>query len=260
MGSLRPSTLRTARCTDVPPRGDRGPMVEHRWQDRLPHHLDDCCVEEIGSSSDASQHPPPTSHLLRATVYMIIIAFFFLLRPGEYTDLPFGTTPFTLDAVQLFVGTTLLFLLTAPECQLLQARFSFLTFTEQKNGVRGEVIGLGCSGNPYLCPVKVLVVASSTCENAIPHTPLARVFNCPTSVTPSQITSLLHQTVCDLGTDLGFLPSDVSARCLRAAGVTALLNGKVDPDVICLVGHWCYEEMLRYFHVRAAPLMSDYAQ
>ncbi|KAL7547774.1 hypothetical protein ACHAWF_012154, partial [Thalassiosira exigua] len=87
-----------------------------------------------------------------------------------------------------------------------------------------------------------------------------RVFNSPTSVTPSKITSLLRQAVCDLGTDLGFLPSDVSARCLRAAGATALLIGKVDPDVIRLVGRWRSDEMLRYLHVQAAPLMSDYAR
>ncbi|KAL7525124.1 hypothetical protein ACHAWF_005367, partial [Thalassiosira exigua] len=142
------------------------------------------------------------------------IAFFFLLRPGEYTDSSSDSTPFTLDDVQLFVGTTRLNLWTAPECQLLLARFGSLTFTEQKNGVRGEVIGLGCSGDPYLCPVKALVrrILYLRSENASPHTPLARVFNSATSVTPSQITSLLRQSVCDLGTDLGFLPSDVSAR------------------------------------------------
>ncbi|KAL7526060.1 hypothetical protein ACHAWF_001615 [Thalassiosira exigua] len=88
---------------------------------------------------------------------MIIIAFFFLLRPGEYIDSPSDTTPFTLDDVQLFVGTTQLSLLNAPKCQLLQARFGSLTFTEHKNGTRGEVIDLGCSGDPYLCPVKALV-------------------------------------------------------------------------------------------------------
>ena len=209
-----------------------------------------------------AQHSHPTNHLLRATVDMIIIAFFFLLRPGEYTDSSSDTTPFTLEDVQLFVGTTRLNLWTAPECQLLLARFGSLTFTEQKNGVRGEVIGLGCSGDPYLCPVKALVrrVLYLRSENASPHTPLARVFNSPTSVTPSKITSLLRQAVCDLGTDLGFLPSDVSARCLRAAGATALLIGKVDPDVIRLIGRWRSDEMLRYLHVQAAPLMSDYAR
>ena len=208
-----------------------------------------------------AQHSPPSS-LLRATVDMIIIAFFFLLRPGEYTDSPSDTKPFTLGDVQLFLGDRRLDLRTSSADELRCARFGSLTFTEQKNGVRGEVIGLGCSGDSYLCPVKALVrrVLCLRAAGASSPTPLARLINQPTSVTPSQITSLLRQAVCELGTDLGFLPSDVSARCLRAAGATALLVGKVDTDVIRLIGRWRSDEMLRYLHVQAAPLMSDFAR
>ncbi|KAL7534552.1 hypothetical protein ACHAWF_004866 [Thalassiosira exigua] len=35
--------------------------------------------------------------------------------------------------------------------------------------------------------------------------------------------------------------------------------GKVDPDVIHLVGRWHSDEMLRYLQTQAAPLMTDYA-
>ncbi|KAL7517187.1 hypothetical protein ACHAWF_000111, partial [Thalassiosira exigua] len=66
--------------------------------------------------------------------------------------------------------------------------------------------------------------------------------------------------MCDMGTDLGFLPSDVLARCLRTTGATALLIGKVNPDVIRLVGRWRFDEMLRYLHVQAAPFTSGYAR
>ncbi len=86
---------------------------------------------------------------------MVIIAFFFLLRPGEYTDNE--TDPFCLTNTQLFIGNTRLTLLTAPAEELRQARFASLTFTSQKNGVRGEVIGLACSGDPFLCPVKAII-------------------------------------------------------------------------------------------------------
>ncbi len=82
---------------------------------------------------------------------MIIMAFFFRLRPGEYTDN--DGDPFRLEDVQLFTGDTRLPLMTAPESELRLARFALLTFTTQKNGVRSEVIGLACSGDPYLCPV-----------------------------------------------------------------------------------------------------------
>ena len=79
-------------------------------------------------------------------------------------------------------------------------------------------------------------------------------------VTPTHLTSLLRDSVTFLGTDLGFLPSDVSARCLRAAGANALLLANVDSDVIRLIGRWRSDEMLRYLHVQAAPLMTNYSR
>ncbi|KAL3810349.1 hypothetical protein ACHAXA_003078 [Cyclostephanos tholiformis] len=131
-----------------------------------------------------------------------------------------------------------------------------------KNGVRGEVIGLACSGDPFLCPVKALVrrVLYLRQNAAAPDTPIARVFNSVQSVTSSTITSCIREAVAFLGPDLGFLPSDVSARCLRAAGAMALLLAQVDPDVIRLIGRWRSDEMLRYLHVQAYPLMRDYAR
>jgi len=191
---------------------------------------------------------------------MIIIAFFFLLRPGEYTDN--NKHPFRFQDVQLFIGPTRLNLSTAPVEQLQQARFASLTFTTQKNGVRGEVIGLACSGDPYLCPVKAIIrrVLYLRQHAATPDTPIARVFNSMTSVTSTAITSCIREAVAYLGPDLGFLPTDVSARCLRAAGATALLLAQVDPDIIRLIGRWRSDEMLRYLHVQAYPLMKDYAR
>jgi hypothetical protein len=79
-------------------------------------------------------------------------------------------------------------------------------------------------------------------------------------VTASYLTTCIRDSVAALGPDLGFLPSDVSARCLRAAGARALLLAQVDPGVIRLIGRWRSDEMLRYLHVQAYPLMKDYAQ
>ena len=87
------------------------------------------------------------SDTFRAACNMIIIAFFFLLRPGKYTDNT--RDPFCLADTQLFIGARHLDLSTAPTSELQVARFASLTFTSQKNGVRGEVIGLSCSGDPY---------------------------------------------------------------------------------------------------------------
>lgn len=198
----------------------------------------------------------------QALADMIIIAFFYLLRPGEYTDTNSESTPFRLEDVQLFIGPTRLCLTTAPSSLLQQARFASLTFTDQKNGVRGEVIGLGRSGDPFLCPVQAIVrrILYLRANNATPSTPLARLFNTSSRVSAASITTLLRDAVTFLGPSIGFLPTDVSARCLRAAGATALLLARVDTDIISLIGRWRSDEMLRYLHIQAYPLMRDYSR
>jgi hypothetical protein len=79
---------------------------------------------------------------------MISLAFFFLLHPGEYTGTNSDTSPFRFCDVQLFVGGC-----RFSEVKIHSATFAPLTFTTQKNGVRGEVIGLSRSGNLQLCPI-----------------------------------------------------------------------------------------------------------
>jgi hypothetical protein len=150
---------------------------------------------------------------------MIIIAFFFLLRHGEYTDSNQESTPFRFSDVQLFIGQQRLDLLHNSIALILQAQFASLTFTDQKNWVRGEVIGLGCSGDPYLCPVKAIIrcVLYLRLHSAPPNVPLARLFNSNSPITASVITSTLQDVVTLLGPELGFLPSDISARCLHAS-------------------------------------------
>ena len=60
-------------------------------------------------------------------------------------------------------------------------------------------------------------------------------------------TNILQNTVHVLEIHLRFLPEDISAQSLCAAGATALLLANVDPDIIRLVGRWCSDEMLCYF-------------
>ena len=63
-----------------------------------------------------------------------------------------------------------------------------------------------------------------------------------------------------LGPALGFLPTDISARSLRASGAMALLCAQVDSDVIRLPIRWRSDEMLvRYLHIQAKPVMRDFA-
>ena len=113
-------------------------------------------IAVIRRTAYLAQHLPADAELLRATADMIIIAFFFLLRPGEYTDSPSETTPFTLGDVQLAIGNRRLPLDTATDAELGQARTASLTFTTQKNGVENEVIRHFLSGDPYICAVKAI--------------------------------------------------------------------------------------------------------
>ena len=207
---------------------------------------------------------PPDSHHLRAIAEMIIIAFFYLLRPGEYTDSPSDTTPFTFGDVQIFNGPRRLDLSSATEEELLRATSASLTFTTQKNGVPGEVIRLGRTGDPFCCPTLAIIrrVLHLRAHGAPLSTPLARAFTTagPRSVTPSNISHHLRTAVQSLGTDLGFLPTDVSARSLRAGGAMALLVSKVDTDIIQLLGRWRSDAMFRYLHLQAEPITKDFAR
>ena len=40
----------------------------------------------------------------------------------------------------------------------------------------------------------------------------------------------------------------------------ALLCANIDHDRIKLIGRWCSDEMLRYLHVQAVPVMSKFAR
>jgi hypothetical protein len=199
-----------------------------------------------------------------ATADMIILAFFFLLRPGEYTANSSDTAPFRLQDVQLFIGPTRLDIPTATSQQLSQATFATLTFTTQKNGVCNEVIGHARSGDLYLCPVLALIrrVIHLRQNQAPLTTPLATAYQVerPVAILPSHITQTLRTAVSILGPRLGFLPSDVSARCLRAAGATALLCANVASCHIELLGRWHSDQMLRYLHLQAQPLMREFSK
>jgi hypothetical protein len=194
---------------------------------------------------------------------MICIAFFFLLRPGEYTISRGESTPFRNCDVQFRLGNRRLHPVTATAGEIRSATFVTLTFTTQKNGVRGEVIGLGRSGHPHLCPIISLGnrILHARDHGALPTAPLASYYSTGQwhHVVPSDVTTALQQAVIFLGPTLGFLASDVSARSLRSSGAMALLGAKVDTDMIRLVGRWRSDEMLRYLHVQAEPTMRDYS-
>ena len=98
------------------------------------------------------QHAYSSPHhtTAQAIADCITIAFFFLLRPGEYTGTTSDGSPFRIADVQLFLGRRRIFgieLFRSPEADLLRATAVSLTFTNQKNSVRGEIIHQGASGS-----------------------------------------------------------------------------------------------------------------
>ena len=81
------------------------------------------------------------------------------------------------------------------------------------------------------------------------------------NVTPNKIMAHLKATVkLFAGTHLGFTHQDVSSSSLRAAGSMALLCSGVDNDIIGLIGRWRSNEMLRYLHEQAEPIMRNFSK
>jgi hypothetical protein len=205
-----------------------------------------------------SNHPQAT-----ALADMLTLGFYFLLRPGEYTltSNP-ESSPFRLQDIHLHIGNMHLPHLTCSLHQLRSATFVCLEFTTQKNGVRGELIGLGKSGNPAFCPVQACInrVEHLQTYSALPMTPLYAFFhNGWQGITTTVLTAELRNTVQTMGHTVGLTPDDVSVRSLRASGAMALLCAHVDTDKIRLLGCWWSDEMLRYLHVHAYPVVAQLA-
>lgn len=84
--------------------------------------------------------------------------------------------------------------MTCEEPQLDAASHVALEFTTQKNGVQGELVGLGHSGHAFFCPVKAAVARLKHLwlHQAHPTTPLYQYFS-PISraITTSKLTKQL---------------------------------------------------------------------
>ena len=193
----------------------------------------------------------------------LVIGFFFLLRPGEYIGTPNNRldTLFRLRDLQLWIGTRVLDIMNCPLADVRSATFATLTFTRQKNGIRNETIGHGRSGHPTICPVLCLVarVIALRALQAPPSTPLTAYRLTPVDalryIQPADISRQLRLTLT-IHPHPAYSPADVSARSTRAAGAMALLCAGVDRDRIRLVGRWRSDELFRYLHVQAQPVMT----
>ena len=93
----------------------------------------------------------------------------------------------------------------------------------------------------------------------MPDTALNAVRPAPNSpfqyISPSSITTRIR-AVLHLHPDPAYTLADVTVRSTRAGGAMALLCAGVDSDRIRLVGRWRSDEMYRYLHVQAQPVMT----
>jgi hypothetical protein len=67
----------------------------------------------------------------------------------------------------------------------------------------------------------------------------------------SAMTANIHGT--------GVQAHKISARSLRAGGAMALLCGKVDFDLIRILGRWHSDAMIQYLHMQAQSVMQNFA-
>ena len=195
---------------------------------------------------------------------MICIAFFYLLRPGEYTAAKSDTTPFRIHDVELHLGNKQLDLYHSPLHELEAATACSYVFTTQKNGVRNERISHSRTGHPQCCPVRATIrrVLYHRQRHTPIHQPLATYYRNHrlTAITPADVTDKLRFAATANLHLTGIKATDISARSLRAGGAMALLCGKVDFDLIKLLGRWHSDAMIRYLHMQAQPIMKQFAK
>jgi hypothetical protein len=194
---------------------------------------------------------------------MLLLGFFFLLRPGEYAYTPNpDADPFRLCDVHLLINARRLHPYLSTEAELTMVNYIALEFTTQKNGVRGEMVGLGRTGHPTFCPVQALLrrVRHFRSHRAPLQTPLYSYYDRRWQrIDTSLLTMHLRHTVIAMGATYGIAATDISIRSLRSSGAMSLLCAKVDTDMIRLLGRWHSDEMLRYLHVQTFPLVAPLA-
>ena len=202
-----------------------------------------------------------------ATIDCIWIAFYYLLRPGEYANATGDAKhPFRLQDVGMKVGArSFHHAHLATPTQLLAATLCTLTFTTQKNGVKGEKLSHSTSGHAEACPVRATLrrVAHLKLHNAPASTPLHVYYDetgARRAVSSAMITSLLRTATLTIPGHAGVHPDKIAARSLRSSGAMALLLAGVEPDKIRIVGRWRSDAMFRYLHAHAEPLVRNNAR
>jgi len=193
----------------------------------------------------------------QSLAWLCYVAFYFLMRPGEYCDSGEAAHPFRWCDVTLRIGDRILDTVHCTASSLRANDFATLTFTTQKSGVRGEIVGHGASGALHACPCRALaeLILLLRQHDAPYDAPLASYREQPggplLQLTSPAFTAALRGAARLHGAEFGLEPSDVTASCFRTTGAMALFCGGVDSSRIRLLGRWQSWTMLRYLHLQA---------
>jgi hypothetical protein len=200
---------------------------------------------------------------------LTIIAFYWLLRPAEYTPsrtagrsqaFRFCDVFFTVgDVVRCATDPSL------NDVHVSSVTSAALTFTDQKNGVRGEQVAQRANSDPIMCPAKALFRLTQHLRDhhAPATTPLYTYYDSTNKacVIPSTyITNGLRHSAKNLQRTSGIDWRLLSARSLRPGGATALMCANIDPTWIQLLGRWKSNAMLRYLRIQAHVNNANFSQ
>ena len=199
----------------------------------------------------------------RAIMDLCVLGFFFLCRPGEYavsSSSDMGrSSPFRLEDVAFSTNDRRRCVAsTCPLNDVRSASFVSLTFTDQKNAVKGEAIGHHTNRDPIFDPVVAVGrrVLELRDNNAPPSTPLHTYYPSgggrTRNITTLGITWHLRDAAAAIQQQTGIPPDRLQAYSLRSGGATAMLVANIATDKIQLIGRWKSDAVFRYLRVQAA--------
>ena len=225
-----------------------------------------CNMSIIRALPDTLDTDHPADGILNQTVIdLTIVAFYWLLRPAEYlksNDPEARSQAFEYQHVEFTIDGRIY---KAPQAPLNDANimqrctYAALEFTDQKNAVRGEIIGHSANDDPFFCPVKALIRICRRLKraSALPNVPLYHHFNTRAphrgwyDIPPKFVTYALRHAALRIQATTGLTSNLLSARSLRPGGATALLVARIDTNIIQLLGRWKSDAMFRYLRVQA---------
>ena len=205
---------------------------------------------------------------------LCVAAFYWLMRPTEYLynkDPETRSEAFCLGDIHFTIRGRI-YNAADPNCPLNDENHVYdieaatLTFSDQKNAVRGEQVGHRSTTDPELCPCKALgrLALHLRKHGGSTDTPICSHYNATDDVwydaTPVHVTNALRHAANDVHNITGIDSSLVSARSLRPGGATALLCAGIDGDAIKLLGRWKSDAMLRYLRIQAQVVRHNFSQ